>query len=220
VSESVPIAVAIVACLAAVIAAVVAVVAVRVRHRPPPPSRPVPHRLEDEPPSPFNTVDPFHTVETDILRGDPRALKPGDIAEIRGRSYAVRGTLHFIEGDWGWAEHLLDNGGGHKLWLSVEEDPDLELVLWTEVPTATVVPGEPTLDFDGRRYTHDDSGQAHFTGVGTTGLNPVGTMKYHDYAAPDGALLCFEQYGGSERWEVGRGERLHRAELHIYPQAG
>jgi Domain of unknown function (DUF4178) len=208
VSGSVSIAIAIAACVVAVVAVVVAVVAVRLRHRPPP-TRPA-----------TGYVDPFHTADTDVLRGDPRALKPGDVAEIRGRSYAVRGTLRFAEGDWGWAEHLLDNGAGHKTWLSVEEDPDLELVLWTEVPTATVVPGEPTIDFDGRRYSHDDSGNAHFTSTGSTGLNPMGTVKYHDYAAPDGALLSFERYGGSERWEVGRGERLHRAELRIYPQAG
>ncbi|HEU4423244.1 MAG TPA: DUF4178 domain-containing protein [Pilimelia sp.] len=218
-SESLPIAIAAAAFVVAVIAAGIAVGAVRLRHRPAPSAGPAPHRPDGHS-SPFNTVDPFHTAETDILRGDPRALKPGDIAEIRGRSYAVRGSLRFIEGDWGWAEHLLDTGAGHRTWLSVEEDPDLELVLWTEVPTATVEPGEPTLDFDGRRYTRDDSGHARFTGIGTTGVNPAGTMRYHDYTAPDGALLCFERYGGNERWEVGRGERLHRAELHIYPQAG
>ena len=208
-SGSVSIAIAIAACVVAVIAVGVAIVAVRLRHRPPPPTRPT-----------SGYVDPFSTTDTDILRGDPRGLKPGDIAEIRGRSYAVRGTLCFAEGDWGWAEHLLDNGGGHRTWLSVEEDPDLELVLWTEVPTATIEPGEPTIDFDGRRFTRDDSGHAHFTSLGTTGLNPMGTVKYHDYTSPDGALLSFERYGSSERWEVGRGERLHRAELRVYPQAG
>lgn len=165
-------------------------------------------------------ADPFRDADTDALRGDPRTLKPGDLVEIRGRSYAVRGTLRFTEGDWGWAEHLLDDAAGAKVWLSVEEDPDLEVALWTEVPTATVLPGAPTVDFDGRRYHREETGRARYSGTGTTGLNPSGTVRYEDYAAPDGALLSFESYGDSDRWEVGRGERLHRAELLIYPQGG
>jgi hypothetical protein len=209
VSGTVPTVIAVLACLVAVIVAAIAVaVILRTRRHP------------NDAPGAAPPTDPFASTDVDALRGDPRTLKPGDIAEIRGRSHAVRGTLRFTEGSWGWAEHLLDDVGGNKMWLSVEEDPDLELVLWTEVPTATVLPGPPSVDFDGRRYARDESGHARYTATGTTGLNPTGTVEYHDYAAPDGALLSFERYGDSDRWEVGRGERLHRAELHIYSQAG
>ncbi|BCB77597.1 hypothetical protein GCM10022251_63140 [Phytohabitans flavus] len=198
-------------CLAVVAGVVVAVVAVSRSRR----------RREAAAPAPAAaSVDPFQTGDTDALRGDPRVLKPGDIVEIRTRSYAVRGSLRFTEGDWGWAEHLLDDADGTKVWMSVEEDPDLELVLWHEVPSATVTPGAPTVDFDGRRYTRDEGGRARYTGTGTTGLNPTGTVRYEDYAAPDGALLSFESYGDSGKWEVGRGEKLHRAEVLIYPQGG
>lgn len=193
-------------CLAAVAGVVVAAVALRrARRRPAPATAP---------------VDPFHTGDTDVLRGDPRALRPGAIVEIRTRSYVVRGSLRFTEGDWGWAEHLLDDAADGRVWLSVEEDPDLRLVLWTNVPDATVTPGQPTVDFDGRRYRRDETGQARYTSTGATGLHPTGTVRYADYAAPDGALLSFESYGDSGRWEVSRGERLHRAEVMIYPQAG
>ncbi|MDQ7903829.1 DUF4178 domain-containing protein [Phytohabitans sp. ZYX-F-186] len=196
-------------CLVAVAGVVIAVVSVSRARR----------QREAPAPAPAS-VDPFQTGDTDALRGDPRALKPGDIVEIRTKSYAVRGSLRFAEGDWGWAEHLLDDAAGGKVWLSVEEDPDLELVLWYEVPSATVTPGAPTVDFDGRRYTRDEGGHARYTATGTTGLNPTGTVRYEDYAAPDGALLSFESYGDSGKWEVGRGEKLHRAEVLIYPQAG
>lgn len=165
-------------------------------------------------------VDPFRGADVDVLFGDPRVLKPGDIAEVRGRTYAVRGSLHLTEGSWSWDEHLLDDAGGSKVWLSVEEDPDLEIVLWTAVPTAVISPGPPVVDFDGRRYASGESGRARFAGVGTTGLDLAGTVRYHDYAAPGGARLSFESYGDSDRWEVARGELLHRSELRIYPQAG
>ncbi|MFC4109619.1 DUF4178 domain-containing protein [Micromonospora zhanjiangensis] len=165
--------------------------------------------------------DPFRTADddADALRGDPRRITPGDIVEIRTVSYPVRGSVRFSEGDWTRAEHLLDDPEGGKRWLSVEEDPELELVVWAEVPGATLTPGPASLDFDGRRYTSDESGRARFTAVGTTGLNPTGTMRYHDYRAvgEDGVRLSFEAYGDSDRWELGRGERLSRAEVRIYP---
>jgi hypothetical protein len=166
--------------------------------------------------TPSPPADPFRDTESDALRGDPRTLKPGDIVEVHGISYAVRGSLHFAEGSWSWAEHLLDDAAGGKRWLSVEEDPDLILALWTEVRGATVQPGPETIEFDGRRYVSDESGSARFTGVGTTGLDPAGTVAYHDYKAPDGALLSFERYGDAG-WEVGRGEPLNRFELRVYP---
>ncbi len=194
-------------CLVAVAGIVIAAVALRAAKRRTAPARPT------GPADPFRQPDD----DADALRGDPRRLRPGDIVEIRGTSYGVRGSLHFTEGDWGWAEHLLDDAQGVKRWLSVEEDPDLELALWTAVPGATVTPGPDSVAFDGRRYASDESGQARYTGTGTTGLNPTGSVRYHDYRSPDGALLSFESYGDSASWEVARGESLRRAEVMIYP---
>ncbi|MGI5150496.1 DUF4178 domain-containing protein [Plantactinospora sp. CA-294935] len=172
-------------------------------------------------PARTRVTDPFRSADddADALRGDPRTLKPGDLVEIRHTSYGVRGTLRFREGAWGWTEHLLDDAHGSKLWLSVEEDPDLELVLWTALPDVDVSPGPAELEVGGRRYRRDESGRATFTSAGSTGLHPTGTVRYHDYVAADGSPLSFEAYGDSERWEVGTGERLHRAEVLIYPQA-
>lgn len=201
-----------VSCLVAVAGVVVAVIAVRAARK-----KAETGTKASTPPR----TDPFRSADddADALRGDPRRLQPGDIVEIRHTSYGVRGTLRFTEGDWGWTEHLLDTVSGDKVWLSVEEDPDLELVLWTAEPAATVTPGAPTIDFDGRRFTSRESGRARYTATGTTGLNPTGTVAYHDYAAGP-ARLSFESYGDSGKWEVARGERLHRAEVQIYPQAG
>jgi hypothetical protein len=193
---------ALLAALAALVVALVALARARRRDAPAPAREP---------------ADPFRDADSDALRGDPRALAPGDIVEVRGRTYTVRGSLTLAEGSWTWAEHLLDDAGGDKVWISVEEDPDLELVLWREVPSATVKPGPATIDFDGRRYTSEESGRARYTGVGTTGLAETGTMRYHDYVATDGARLSFEKFGDTGPWEVGRGESLRRNEVRIYP---
>ncbi|MET7469171.1 DUF4178 domain-containing protein [Micromonospora sp. NPDC005686] len=194
-------------CLVGVAGVVIAVIAMRKS------------RSASDPKTKAAPGDPFRDRDADALRGDPRGLKPGDIVEIRAVPYTVRGSVHLVEGGWSWAEHLLDDAGGVKRWLSVEADPDLELVLWTSEPGATVTPGAPTLEMAGRRYNWDESGQARYTATEGTGLDPRGTMRYHDYQAPGGARLSFEAYGESG-WEVNLGEELRRAEVMIYPQGG
>lgn len=170
-------------------------------------------------------VDPFRAMDADVdaVRGDPRRLKPGDIVDFRGTTYTVRGSMQFTEGGWGWAEHLLDDASGQaagKVWLSVEEDPDLELVLWTELPGVPLAPNASTLHFEGVTFTADESGTAHYTSVGTTGLLPNGTLRYHDYRGSDGSQLSFESYGDSTTFEVSQGAVVHQTDLQIYPQAG
>ncbi|WP_089154958.1 DUF4178 domain-containing protein [Micromonospora sp. NBS 11-29] len=190
-------------CLVGVAGVVIAVIAVR-RSRSAPRPKAAPG-------------DPFRDRDSDALRGDPRALKPGDIVEIRSVPYTVRGSVHLVEGGWSWAEHLLDDAGGVKRWLSVEAEPDLEMVLWTSEPGAGVTPGAPTLDVAGRQYRWDESGQARYTATEGTGLDPHGTMRYYDYQGSGGARLSFEAYGEAG-WEVNLGEELRRAEVMIYPQ--
>ncbi|GAB3679703.1 hypothetical protein GCM10027597_23090 [Saccharopolyspora tripterygii] len=161
--------------------------------------------------------DPFGTGDQDSLRGDPRALKAGDIVEIRSTTYTVRGSLRLDEGGWSWSEHLLDDSQGTQVWLAVEEDPDLILTLWRPV-TGAGAPGEKSVEFDGRTYRSGESGSATFRSEATTGLDAEGTVRYHDYESSDGALLGFESYGGAA-WEATAGEKLGRYDVLIYPTA-
>ncbi|RLP83413.1 DUF4178 domain-containing protein [Micromonospora sp. BL4] len=151
-------------------------------------------------------------------RGGPHRLAPGDRVRIREREYAVSGTIRLVEGDWSWVQHLLDDASGTRHRLSVEDGPDLELVLWTAEPGATVTPGAPTIDLGGRRYTWAETGQARYTATGETGLPAAGTMRYHDYQSGGGARLSFEAYG-EEGWRVARGDLLDPTELTIQPAA-
>ncbi|MDR7301639.1 DUF4178 domain-containing protein [Haloactinomyces albus] len=186
------------------------------------------HRSQRQESTEQEPIDPFHTGDQDSLRGDPRTLKAGDIVELRGLSYTVRGSLRLSEGGWGWSEHLLDDAKGTQVWLGVEEDPELTLSLWTPLPDSTddsadsrdstprLEPGPSAIDFRGRTYTAQESGSAHYRSEATTGLNEQGTVRYHDYEAPDGSLLGFEAYGEAD-WEVSQGEELSRYDMLIYP---
>lgn len=167
---------------------------------------------------PSGPVDPFADKDSDALRGDPRALKAGDIADILGETYTVRGSLRLKEGGYQWSEHLLDNAAGIRKWLSVEEDPELELVLWTETP-GIAAPGGSELEHDGKRFRLEESGTARYIGEATTGLTPSGTVAYHDYLAEDGTRLSFEDFGDSGKKEAAIGQVLYRSAIMIYPQS-
>ena len=96
----------------------------------------------------------------------------------------------------------------------MEDDPDLEVVVWQELTGVTVAPGPAYVDLEGRRFVNDEAGSAQFTSFGTTGLAQVGRMRYHDYEAGNDRL-SFEDYGSG--WECARGEVLSHSEYRIYP---
>ncbi|MGH3239857.1 MAG: DUF4178 domain-containing protein, partial [Spirillospora sp.] len=170
-------------------------------------------------PAPAAPRDPF--APEDQVAGDPRTLKAGDMVEYLGTRYFVRGSLRLKEGGYTWSEHLLDADTieGTKVWVSVEEDPDLEVVWWTEHELGDLSPGERTLVVDGVEYRREEHGTADYTSEGTTGVGVQGRVEYVDYEGPRGKYLSFEQYGGGQ-WEAGLGERVPTGSMTIYPGSG
>ncbi|MEW2352599.1 DUF4178 domain-containing protein [Spirillospora sp. NPDC029432] len=160
--------------------------------------------------------DPF--AAEDQVGGDPRTIKAGDMVEYLGVRYFVRGSLRLREGGFTWSEHLLDADTieGTKVWISVEEDPDLEVVWWTEQDVGDLTPDRKTLTLDGVEYRRDEHGTADYASEGTTGAGDKGRVEYVDYEAPGGRYLSFERFGGGA-WEAGTGERVPNGTLTIYP---
>ncbi|NNG97129.1 DUF4178 domain-containing protein [Gordonia araii] len=162
----------------------------------------------------YRPGDPFSSADDDAVFGDPRQLKPSDLVDIRGATFAVRGVIRFTQDGYNWIEAHLDTGTGRRAWISVEDDPDLEVVMWNELDGVTLTPGPATLELDGHRFSYDEDGSATFTSAGTTGVATSGSMRYHDYEA--GSIrLSFEDFGSG--WEASRGEVLARSEYRIYP---
>jgi hypothetical protein len=195
--------------LALILVALVVLIVVLLRRRSStPPAAP--------PPAPR---DPF--APEDQAAGDPRTLKAGDMVEYLGTRYFVRGSLRLREGGYTWSEHLLDADTieGTKVWVSVEEDPDLEVVWWTEYDIGDLSPNERTLTVEGVEYRRDEHGTADYTSEGTTGVGVQGRVEYVDYEGPGGRYLSFEQYGGGQ-WEAGLGERVPAGSMTIYPGSG
>lgn len=182
-----------------VLLAVVAVVAYRRSRRVPPAAPGAPQ-------------DPLasHEGVTDV-----RTLRAGDMVDYRGTLYFVRGSLRLTEGGFSWDEHFLDDARGARVWISVEADPDVEVVLWNEhkVPDE---PGADRMEVDGVGYRLDERGTARYTSEGTTSLAEEGTVEYVDYTGDGERSLSFERFDGGP-WEAGLGEAVVLSALRVYP---
>ena len=163
---------------------------------------------------------PRHAAPGDPLRStgliDHRHLAPGDIVTFAGRDLVVRGTLHLDEDGFRWAEHLLDDAAGGRMWLSVEDDEDLEVVVWEAVDAPELTPGAPRLDHDGTSYARRESGRAAYRAEGTTGTPERGEIDYQDYASGE-RRLSFERAVG-DSWEVSVGTRVSPGSVVLYPR--
>jgi len=164
------------------------------------------------PQAPGVPVDPLadHQGVTDV-----RTLRAGDMVDYRGALFFVRGSLRLKEGGYGWSEHFLDDSRGQRCWISVEEDPDLEVVLWQ--PTEAVAePGGESIEVEGVRYRLAERGNAHYTSEGTTTVAATGSVEYIDYNGEGERALSFERFDGG-RWEAGLGEAVILSALRVYP---
>ena len=147
---------------------------------------------------------------------DPRRLKPGDVVRQGARDWIVRGTLSFDQDGFEWQEHLLDDATTRR-WLSVEDDEELEIVLWESVTAPELTPGPGSVEHGGVTYRLDEHGEATYKAEGSTGTPATGRVEYYDYTAGD-RRLAFERYGTStSSWEVGTGVVINERELDIYP---
>jgi hypothetical protein len=161
---------------------------------------------------PGKPIDPLadHQGVTDI-----RTVRAGDMIDYGDQLYFVRGSLRLTEGGYTWSEHFLDDARGSRMWVSVEEDPDLEVVLWRETEDVTA-PGGKTMEVGGVTYRKDEDGTAKYTSEGTTTVAERGSVEYVDYEGPDGKALSFERFDGG-KWEAGLGESVALPAMRVYP---
>lgn len=149
---------------------------------------------------------------------EARAMKLGDVVNYESRDWIVEGTLRFEQGGFRWAEHRLVDGGD-SLWLSVEDDEGLELVIWERVRGSELEPGPGTLEHGGVSYELDEKGKANYTSEGVTGAQGGGKAEFADYMTGD-QRLSFERYGDDGGWEISVGRVISEHALDIYPSRG
>ena len=111
---------------------------------------------------------------------------------------------------------VLTDGSAQRQWLTVEEDPDLQLSIWKDRPDLDIEPRSEQIDLEGTSYTLVEHGTATYRSEGTTGLRPQGALDYVDYEAGDGTHLSFERFDHG-RWEVSTGRPVTPGSFTIYP---
>ncbi len=164
-------------------------------------------------PAPAAPADPF--ADATETEGDPRGIKASDMIDWGNERTWIRGSLRLSEGGYVWAEHFLEVEGGRR-WLSVEEDPDLQLSLWNARPDLDLVPQGKVMEVEGTKYELQEKGSGSYRSEGTTGLKPEGGLDYVDYEAEDGSLLAFERFDHGS-WEASTGSKIMPGTFTIYP---
>lgn len=149
---------------------------------------------------------------------EARALKLGDVVNYESRDWIVEGTLRFNQGGFRWDEHRIVDGAD-SLWLSVEDDEGLELVVWTRLRGSELEPGPGTLEHQGVTYELDEKGRANYTSEGVTGASGGGKAEFADYMRGE-ERLSFERYGDDGGWEISVGRVISEHALDIYPSRG
>ena len=149
--------------------------------------------------------------------GDPLTIRAGDILEFGDDKCFVRGSLILSMGGSTWKEHFFQSDTTtSRRWLTVEEDPDLQMSVWHDRPDWELTPHAKTLTVEDTTYEMVEKGSGSYTSEGTTGLKSQGGFDYVDYESPQGHMLSFERFDHGP-WEVSTGETVTPGSFTIYP---
>lgn len=149
--------------------------------------------------------------------GDPLKIRAGDMLELGNEKYFVRGSLRIAEGGYTWAEHFYQaDTSSQRRWLTVEEDPDLQLSVWQDRPDLELDPRAKSVEVDGVTFELVEHGTATYRAEGTTGLQDHGALDYVDFESGDGRQLSLERFDHG-RWEASTGEAIDAGAFTIYP---
>lgn len=148
----------------------------------------------------------------------PYDLCIDDLIEYLGTTYRVGGQLDLTEDGYDWREFWLDSPNS-KIWMSVERNPNLEIIEWTKIEVEGLTPGAKTLVYGDATYRLNEKGVASYSSNGSTGLPPKGRVKYFDYVSEEprelANWLSFERFDRGA-WEVATGMALYEGVYRIH----
>jgi len=147
------------------------------------------------------------------------ALKAGDLVKTDEKDFFVRRTVVCNDSGYKWQEHLLDDGAGTRIWLTVEDDEGLDLGVWTKLPIADISSGQAgdaSVVSHAKAFKLKENGTAQYESGLETDSPQRGSVDYFQYEAADGSMLAYQRYDGAT-WEASIGERRRSSDLEIYP---
>ncbi len=161
--------------------------------------------------------DPF--ADERAAGGDPMKIGPGTQIRNGIEEYFVRGTVTCTSGGSTWWEHYLNTDEDSPYdYISVEKvRGGVETCAWKTIRGSGLDHTQDYLTYGNRNYEFSEqSDNARYTTTGTTDLpQESGSLKYVDFATPDGQWkLSFECYDGAD-WEVSVGEVVTGLEINL-----
>jgi hypothetical protein len=130
-------------------------------------------------------------------------LDLGDVVEHADDDWVVAGAVRYREESDAWALFVLD-GGTQKQLLEVTRKGGVQaafLDVVTDAPTFGVL--YQGLTYRAQPYTLQARGDARVTVQGDVVDRRDGTLHYHRYTGPGGALLVIEEEGSARRAYAG-----------------
>lgn len=128
----------------------------------------------------------------------------GDIVSIEGVDYEVQVVLKFNDHGWRWTEYKVKDAR-KTLWLSAEEDDDIEISLYEEV-VAITTEAPRKYEYKGITYFMQEGSDAIVEEVmGNINVVKGEQVDYYQYSDEDGEhLLSIEIWNGQVEMSVGR----------------
>ncbi|MEM7456831.1 MAG: DUF4178 domain-containing protein, partial [Planctomycetota bacterium] len=123
-------------------------------------------------------------------------IQIGDIVQYNGIDWEVDGQQIYFQKSWTWQKYLLSHED-RRMWMCVEEDDWLKVIMWT--PTDQVrVSGEPPeeLIYEDESYHRVYVGESSMTYLRPNKRPTADQCKYFDYQGPGKKWLSVEDWSG------------------------
>lgn len=152
--------------------------------------------------------------ERPVIKRTVHNLQIGDIVSYNLEDYLVVGYLVYEDSGWRWKDYHLKSGNKH-LWLSVEQDDELELGMFEMIPMPMSSRPGNKISHGGKTYYLDEASDARIVTVeGEVGAAPGQWVNYWDFwDEAEEECISVEEWDGD--FEVSLGRPVEPYELEI-----
>lgn len=152
--------------------------------------------------------------EKPVAKRTLQNLQVGDIVSYNLEDYLVVGYLVYDDAGWTWKDYHLKAGAKH-LWLSVEQDDELEVGVFEMIPLPMNSKPGSKLVYNEQTYYLDEASDARIVAVeGEVGATVGRWVNYWDFwDAEEETCISIEEWDGD--FEVSWGRTIKPYELEL-----
>src|SRR5690554_3910301 len=145
------------------------------------------------------------------------SLRIGDIVVHLDETYIVNQRIVNHANGFFWQDYKLYSGNDACIWLSVEDDDELEVALYRPVDLPIHADPPEELEYLGQRFRLSEKGSCDAKISRETGSETRTTAYSWDYDGSAGERLSVQRWGDSE-YEVMVGQPINSGSLDLMAQ--